>query len=495
MKRLNKSEMLHSAIHQMTQSEKRLFRMEINKLKKNSDYSKVFDYMSNIKFFDEQKFKSYLKKNKITSTHTTISYLFDKLITFLTLHRPSLSRFPKIRYEIEKTAALSETMYELGFIRQAHKIRKKAYKLALEHNQYDLAAYNFFLLFATERQHSILELPSVESSEKAAETNFGDLAKLWSIKMQLQIMSQKAVDFSSDINTTEEDWKSIIENPIFSLDIYEFGFVSKILALKIKSSYHLWNLEYEKSIKLTNEIITFYREDKEKFVDFFENFLIAHTNLSSYLYYTKHVDLKKHAVKFEELLNEFEELAVDISNDRMRNIYTYHEVLNSCVQLRTILLQESFTIQEVNKWSLTEKTVKKPWTAAIISMLLSAYMYLLLKQYDKLQHYIDMIKNTVSPHSFPQLEWELTLLSLIADFEDNANVYFQNQLKNALRRSKYKGTAPKTIVYILHLLGKLRRARYPQKVLKAALPEITALEPQRYTKLHFSIWVRWQLEE
>lgn len=142
---------------------------------------------------------------------------------------------------------------------------------------------------------------------------------------------------------------------------------------------------------------------------------------------------------------------------------------------------------------MTENTVKKPPAAAITSMLISAYMYLLLKEYDKLQHYINMLRANTSSYSFTNIEWELILLSLIADFEHNTNMYFQNQLKNTIRRSKYKDTIPKIIIYMLHLLDKLRKTEYPQKVLKAALPEIIILEPQRYMTLHFSIWVRWRI--
>jgi len=271
----------------------------------------------------------------------------------------------------------------------------------------------------------------------------------------------------------------------------EFDFVVKVLTLKIKSSYHSWKLEYQKSIHFSNEIIIAYRENQKKFVDFFENFLIANANRCIYLYQLKHSNLEKYALEFGQLADEYMELSVNTPPDKMDNIHIYHTVLNSFIQLSKVSLQESFTNQEVNKWSLTENTVKKPWIAATMSILISAYMYLLLKKYDKFQEYIAMLMNNASSHSFVYTEWELTLLSLIADFEDSTNMYFQSKLKNVIRRSK-KSTVPKTVIYMLHLLDKLRKTKSPEKVLKAALPEIMVLEPQRHTILHFSIWVKWR---
>jgi len=80
--------MLYSSIHQMTKSEKRLFKMEINKLKKDTAYSKLFDYMLTLKVYDDEKIKSYFHAKEIPNFNVLVNHLFDKLITFLTNHRP-----------------------------------------------------------------------------------------------------------------------------------------------------------------------------------------------------------------------------------------------------------------------------------------------------------------------------------------------------------------------------------------------------------------------
>ncbi len=484
--------MLYSAIHQMRQSEKRLFRLEINKLKKGSDYSKVFDYMSNTKFYDEQRFKKYIKRNEINSANTTVSYLFDKLISFLTTHRPPSVRHLKARYEIEKIAAESETMYQLGFVRQAHRARKKAFELALKHEQQDMAAYNLLFLFFTEYQNT--EIKNIVLNKETAEVDLRELIKLWGVKMELQLIGIKQVTLANDINTTEENWKPIIENPILNLDLSEQKFSIKALILSIKYSYHAWKLEPEKAIQYFEELVETYNESEAGFVNFFENLIVFYTNFFEFLYQMKYSELDYYILRLEQEFDKFKKLATNVSSEKMDSVSLYLRLTLSLGRLFSLLLQESFTSKEVNEWSW-ENTIGNTKDLWVNPVLVSAYMYLIMKSYERFEQCKNMLQENLWLHSTSYLEQELEILSLIAIYETNSAMYFQNQLRNTIRRNKYKNKKSRTVAYMLRLLDKLRKTESPKTILETALPEITTIESTRYAFLHFSTWIKWRLRE
>jgi len=500
MERLTKTAMLHSTIHQLTKAEKRMFKMDMSKLKKDSDYSKVFSYMANLKTYDEQKIKAYIEKKNINSPYTLINYLFDKLITFLAANRPSSSPQLRSRYEIQKIYVESETIFQLGFIRQAHKMRKKALKMALEKDEYDLAIQCIAGLFSMRRQYKSFDLSDDSKllRKESDGVSVRNLTKLWGVKMESQILLNTVVHIYNDINTSQEDWLPIIENAIFSIETDTFDFITKTAIMRIKVRYYTWNYEFEKSIQYSKELLRL-NEENEELYNFFEDFLLDYFLFFDISYVTKHPDLGKYALEFDQFFDKYEShLKKNTRPDRFKLYYSLHQLINPIVQLSVILLQDSFTIKDVDRWHVIPPDL--PVFSNLyqrMAILFSAFMYLLLKEYDRFYECQDeMLQYKKSLSEDATMKWELELLDLIASYEDNTDMYFLHKSKNAIRRSKHKKSLHKSVIYMFKLLDKLGKAKSSKKILEVALPELEALESKArsFYILHFSIWIKWRLK-
>jgi len=308
------------------------------------------------------------------------------------------------------------------------------------------------------------------------------------------------------LNTTEEDWKYILENPIFSLDSNTFNSYIKIMVLDIKANYQAWKLEFEKSIILTNEILAIFKESKRKFVSHFEYYLLSHYNLCYDLYRLNHPDLQESVHGFEQSLDEYKKLTLGSPVARMDNISQSHKIMNSTMQLRALLLQESFTLKDVDKWSTPQQVnlvlsnkfslLVSSNKFAMFSIHASAYMYLILKEQEKFNEFKSILISSTMQLGDPVLEWELELLYLLDIYENENDQYFNNQLKNIIRKSKRNSNKYETVTYMFYLLAELRKTAFPKKVLEAALPEIEALETKsKLTTIYYSVWLRWRLKE
>jgi len=489
--------MLYSTIHQMTKAEKRLFRFEMNKLKKSTAYSKLFDYLSTVDTYDRENIKAYVKKKEILNFNTNVNHLFNKLVTFLTNHRP-FSLDSMARRKTKQTLDEALTVEQLGFSKRAHKMMKKALKMALKNQHYDLAGKCLIFLFLIEKSHVHLRLSHTDIiGTLPIELNIRKLTQLQGMTRELYILMIKAEELFASPDTKEEDWKIVIENTTLkNADWNTLYFLNKTRVSRINIRYNVWLLQYEEALQQLKKLLNFYRESEETLV-FFQDFMADYDGYCEVLYKAKHPDLTKHALEFNQLIDTHENaMKTVMSEAKFKEILFIHQLMNRVIQQYNLLLLDSFTIQDADRWSSGPKMENiTPWAYyRRQSLMLSAFMYLLLREYDKFQDCRNMILEYKEEiYNDAIMKWEVEVLDLIEIYENNTNIYFSNYLRNSIRKNKQKAAAHKTIIYMLQLFNKLKKTTSPKEVLETALPEITALESKaRFHTLHFSTWVRWR---
>jgi len=375
---------------------------------------------------------------------------------------------------------------------------KKALKMALKNEEYDLANKCLRVIFLLESIYAHLRLSHTDIiGTLPIELNVRKFAQWHGIGMELYILMVKANTLFFNSNTTEEDWKMIIENTTLkNIDWDTLNFLNKTRALRINIIYSVWLIQHEKALQQSQKLLNFYKESEETLV-YFQDFMADYSYHCHILYTAKHSDLTKCALEFSRLVDKNESaLRAFMPEAKFKETLALHQLINRTIQQYNILLLGSFAIQDADRWSSGIKLKSiRPWSYYWLqNIILSAYMYLLLKKYDRFQDYQNVIlkyKKDIKKDAI--MRWEIEVLDLIEIYENNSYIYFANYLKNTIRVSKDKAADYKTIIYMFQLFNKLRKTTSPGEVLEAALPEIIALESkQRLYTLHFSTWVRWR---
>lgn len=501
----SKIEMLYSTIHQMSKSEKRSFRLEMNKLKKNSRSEIVFDYLSNTLSLNTESFSQSMSKKNVQNPQTIVNYLFDKILSHLSEVRLSLKE-DKPYLTIRQLTTHAETALALGFFRYAHKLRLKALDLAYLHEQYYYIAESLTSLHLIEKKYRLTGLSNIlekYSNGMSIEESILHICKLQGIKFKVQILLHKSIEYSI-ADTIPDEWEELINDQVFTMTLEDLGYHNYLMLLRVKQRYYNYKKDNKTTLALSKQIIHLQEENPEFTAHKFIHFIIDYNFLHHRLLFTQSTELEKHTQYFNDLFEKWTDILLNKIHDSQYNLCeTVHHVINSVVQRTYLLAQKSFTLSDIRRFEIKDNVNLSNMlnNSYQTSRILAIYLCLLIREYEAFGHYKNLLAHEVEKHHMDRdTGWEMEILYLIEYYENNHDTFFKNRLINLYRKNKRHNTAPDTVVYMIKLIRRLSGMNITKstkkKILEEALPDITQLESQSYKpRLLFSKWIEWRIRE
>ncbi len=496
----NKTEMLHSAIHQMSKSEKRSFRLEMNKLKQGSNYETAFDYLASIGNLDIELFHKYMEKKGIKSPLTITNYLFDKVVSHLTKTRLSLSEDTH-KAKIEQLLTSADTALLLGFFKHSHKLRLKALKLAYEHEEYYYIArsiykvYNLEARFALEGLSGVLEKYSGNSN---IEENIQIACDLHKVYCTSNVLFEQIILYRFSGGTPQQ-MNDLINNNVLNRSLDEVGFKNSLMILRTKIRYYDCKKDYKNVVKNCIQLIDMQEKNPKFTAQHLRGLMADYSFICRRLFLSKDDRLEEYSKRYSNLLVNWDDAISNELTDYQRKMNEeLHYINDTIFQKQLLLLQEHFTLNDIEHLS-TRKMLNWSQTLIwnyLISNIFSAYLCLLIREYDFFHQYKALIVKNLKKKPRCETQWEVRLMSLIKYYENNEKAAFIQQLNDALHESKGNKNVPDTVAYMLRLLKYLSDEEKDERVLLAeALREIQSVEKYFYEPhLPFSIWVKWRSE-
>ena len=496
----NKTEMLHSAIHQMSRSEKRSFRLEMNKLKQGNRYEIAFDYLVNAEDGDVKLFHQFMKKKEVNNPHMVVNYLFDKIISHLGKMRLSLNK-PAYRAKIEQLLANTDTAFLLGFYKHAHKLVLRALKLAYHHEEYRHIARGIHMAYCIESQFNLTGLSDIfeeYTDSLDVRENMQRASKLQEIDYISCILYDDIIAYQF-YGGTSEQLEKVINDDIMKLSPKEAGFKNTLKVLRIEVRYYDIKKDYENVIKNGIRLIRIQEQYPRFTVQKFKDFMADYAFICRCMFLAKDKRLEVYTEKYSNLLFDWDNtFSSELKENQIKMYKSLHHVNNVILKKQNLLRKEHFTLKDIESLNTREML---NWSQTLLwnytmSNIFSAYLCLLIREYKTFHHYKILIIEGLKKRPRHITQWEVEVMCLIEYYENSDEGFFIFQLNKIIRKSRKDKNIPPTLIFIIKSLKHLSKSQNnTREFLVKALPEIMRIESDYYKPhLPFSIWVKWRSE-
>ncbi len=502
LKQYSKSEMLHYVIQQMSRTEKRNFRLELNRLSEDNKYSMIFDVLSASKKYDKSNINRKLASKGIPQPNSLITYLFDKLIDFMsTVRIPLNNTDSQVARDIRQMQTRADTIYHLGLVKYAHKLWLRVLNKSLLHEEYTLCVEVIAQLYNTELKHGFRGLQKVvsqyheDSSIPEVYQKYIDLSH-WDKTLRFLFIYSTAIMRKPPSASRQAEWDTLFANSIFKKDITHLPFQHQLRFLSIYNMYHYSEKNIEACCSNNEKILDIYESTPEKTVKRFKTYLVRYRNYCWHLRLINSPKLPEHIEKYCNLLNAWEKDLQDLPKSELERYVFMHQYYSTVIRQYGLMSAKAFGEQDVDDLDILEfgqqsRTIEH---SVFTISICNAFLYLLLRSYKKSASCL--MKAREYTHLNPDYELEIEVLCLIECLENNSRIYFSNQIKQALIRRRRK---PIKIPIINYMLDFLKLFQSPKKKFQISKQQVEAAkqaEKISYEKeAFFSLWLERRYNE
>jgi len=501
-KQYSKSEMLHYVIQQMSRTEKRNFRLDINRLSENNKYSILFDILSASKKYDKSHIDRKLASKGILQPNSLITYLFDKLIDFMsTVRVPLNSRDSQVARDIQKIQTRADTIYHLGLVKYAHKLWLRALNKSLLHEEYTLCVEAIAQLYNTELKHGFRGLQKLVSQYHGDSyipevyQKYIDLSQR-DKSLRFLFIYGTAIMRKPPSASRLAEWDTLFENSVFKEDITHFPFQHQLKVLNIYNIYNYSEKNIEACCLYGEQMLDIYESAPQKTAKKFKVYLIRYRNHCWHLRLINSPKLSEHIKKYCNVMNVWEKDLQDLPKPEPERYVFMHQYYSIVIRQYGLMSMKAFSEQDVDNLNILEfeqksKTIEH---SVFTISICNAFLYLLLRSYKK--HDSCLMKAREYTHLNPDYEWEIEVLYLLECLENNSRVYFSNQIRRVLQRRRKKPIEIPIINYMLDFLKLFRSFKKKFQISKQQVEAAKQAEELTYEKeVFFSVWLERRYNE
>ncbi len=493
MEKVSKLEGLHQVIRQMTPPQKRMFRLEINKLNKNSYYELIFNFLEAKKNFNKEDFKNFIKLHNIPGANGVIGYLLDKLVLYIYKSKKVTIQQDRLDIVLRDLSERAYAMTGVGLFNYALKTWWKVLKIADKNNKFRHVTEAISMLYYFGQSQKIKAFAFSDGLQLSIYERLKKLGNDETKYRQLKVLACD-VYIRSTQKTTPSDWAEIGKLKLLdhlSSSDYQTYYNAKGIYLLYTKGVEAALANYKAYVDLQLKLI-----DSNNYNYDYLNILDADYNYIICLYWVDPKKFLNEADHFSTLLKKYNKLFSNANKGEYQRIVTKFNLFNNIVQARRLTLEQGYTLATIQQLDLT-KELRFTTPYRLMNMILSlhiAYLCVLIKEYKAFYKYQLHIEKLLSGmEHVTNHVYELQALILIELYENNNNSFFKNQLKNFTRKIKKQNDADSTIIMILDLLKKLGQSEEPEILMKNALPTILDMEKRNQKPgrtLPFYIWLQ-----
>ncbi len=491
---MQKIEMLYNTIHQLSQIEKRNFRLEMTKYKKASNYIKVYDFLNKSQHFPEQsQIDNFTDKEQIPNLGVHIHYIFDKLLHFLVENRTPLGE-TQIQIQLVQQAKQIKMLRNLGFFKTAQNASLHLLKKADKHGYYQfsinaLIALHIYQSFSL--KPFTIKLPPINGQ------NFSIIERIKFYQNQLQlnevlkllntqyVKASILIRSNPTIDIKQLDLAPIpnIEGPILNTKTQALFHQVKIFHFTIYNQYEALK-NYLTQLKQEMDKIYFEHQDQIIF-----HIFLLHA-------YGGYVLFDQAPSSFPTFARNYKKIILDKSkyiNNISPVVLNGLNVISKTLLIEALYLKKNLQPKDIKQIEIENKDIYVGSKVTYFEMLLNlSFLYLIAKDYATSNKYIEKIKQAEAEETKLFL-WEIPYISLINSFEDGEVKYVKSQITKLKRKEKNKKKTPAIQRFILTLIQELLNHPKAQhlSIMTTSLPQLIELE-QNFLLAHFkySFWLK-----
>ncbi len=498
---MNKKEVIFKIIGQLKRTEKRLFRLEMEKFKSSSTYILIYDYLERSTELDDKAFKAFCQQHNIRHLSSHILHLHAKLIRFLVRNK-EIAAEDNINKTIKAKRAEAHIYMDYSMPGQAAKTLKKACEIAYKHNKYYSMLYVFPELMKVSRiAHKYprylndLSIPGGSPVEQMQWI----IDKISGISINRVILQDIVSTYNEAFPSPERDvrLKKLQQYQPISYtpgDAIEFACYYNVIIFQAYTANDI--------VKLISLI--------EDLLAQLPNFFIPDTTQPIALYVTHYFtlcqelfsqDVEHFKIQQQQYKRTIEGLIKEYKLPVSSHLSLHIETYASCLKQYASLLTSSFDSTIIKSFISSDKTAKSPILLPIfmIQLAVANLQFVMIRDYSKSNECYRKIQSI--PRKLYQekiFHDEIELIEMIKSFELNDRVYLANIIK-AIRSKHYTNYYVSPInKLIVKLINKMQKASADKhlELMKAALPELQKLEKTIVLKyVPFSYWLKWRIKE
>ncbi len=255
------NEALFDLIHSMSKSEKRYFKLNVNRSSKSVNYNSIrlFDAISKQSEYDEAKlFKTFHGEAFLNRFSITKKRLYDNILSVLDVYHASTS----IDAQLFTMIHSADILFNKSLYDQAKRVLRSAEKIAIKHQR------NEILLLISNKNKRLIEtsgnlkitnelIDAIQNKDADLTRSVETYNKIWITKSRLfEKLSKKGVARSEE---DAEEFKDIV-NELFQINIEQYDGKTKYLYLHSISAYYYAVGDLTKSLIFMKKILDIFEE-------------------------------------------------------------------------------------------------------------------------------------------------------------------------------------------------------------------------------------------
>lgn len=430
-------------IKSLTKSEKRSFRLFINKRQTDSHSVNLFNHLDKVKQYDESQILTQIPQIKKSQLSNIKAHLFKQILSCLR----QLERSRASEIEIREQIDFAKILYDKGMYKPCLEILDKAKKQAVDINYESLVLSILYFEKRIESQHVTGSM-----SNKADQLTWQSDETLSQIQVTNQLSNLSLLLYGRYLKNgyvkNEDDYmhlKYFFESNLPALDPMELKFYQKLYLFQSYVWYYNMAQDFPQYYRYAQKWVNLYENDTKLILNSTSNYLKGVHNMLNALFMAQHRDRFNEAFKDYANFNIDKQPAVTQNELSIYYLFYYIHFLNQIIinsaygdnREKLSKLEILLTNDEFN-WDINRKLIFRYKMACI---------YFGDNNLDDCISCLNEILNKSYPKLRVDLQCFARILNLIAHYELGNNELVTNQLKSLYR-----------FLYKMKDLGKVQQA-------------------------------------
>lgn len=423
---------LFDLIHSLTKSEKRFFKLNSTLQSGEKNYLKLFDYIVQLKKYDESELKDYFKDEKfIQHLPSEKNHLYKLILKSLRSFYSGNSVSSQLRLEIKNI----EILYRKALFRECYKVLRSAKKLAVRYEKF----YYWFELISWQKQlfDESSELMSVDSFDDLVVEETMVIEKLRNLaEYQILYSRINAIFRFGGFARNEEERQQVMEianNHLIKGKNTAISVRATTICYYIKGLCFATNREFDASFENFTKVLSIMEKNPMISSDLPKRYILTLWHL-----FNCHIEVRDFK-SGNKIVNKIDHL---LNNKGYDATYIQLQIKSyvTIARLQSNCLSGNFSdnldkIEEINEF-IDEYGSKLNKEKNLLITYFISYTYFGLGKYKKSLQYLNLILNDKENHIRQDIFSFSRIFNLLLHYELGNKDFLEYAVKSTSRHAK-----------------------------------------------------------
>ncbi|MCG3166700.1 MAG: hypothetical protein POELPBGB_02480 [Bacteroidia bacterium] len=429
---MKKENSLFELIHSLDNNEKRYFMLEATSKRKDSNLSKLFEFLSSQKKYNEEAIlKKFAGESFSKQLHVTKNHLYEAILKSMRAYNIEKSLEHKLKGMLHDV----QFLYDKRLVHQAKTILKRVKNLAEEYEKYTTQLE--VLDWEAKILASQFYVGSIEKDiDNISDKYYEILEKLQNSREYSDLQSKMFNNYYKEgIERKNENYKTndqIINQFILKDENRALSFKARCCFFNIHSIYYKINNNWEKAYEYRKKLLQLFEESKRISPEEMNMHFAAVNNL---------LPVSLHLEKYKEVTNLIATMRnitesypkVKVSEDIEMKIFTHSNIAELSMYVRIGETEKGLKLIE-NITSFIDENERKIRKFPLLHLYYNiAYFYFSIGKYSQSIQWMNKILNDNSLKSVEDIHSSAHILTMILQYEQG-----RDELLSYLARSTHR---------------------------------------------------------